>query len=80
MQYLCWWRCWNRCYRSIKEAGKYAIGVDRDQSYLAPENVLTSAIKRVDVGIFETVKEFVEGKFQGGTNSLWFKRRCSRNT
>ena len=53
---------------AIKEAGKYGIGVDRDQSDLAPENVLTSAIKRVDAGIFETVKAFVEGNFEGGTS------------
>ena len=56
---------------AIKEAGKYGIGVDRDQSDLAPENVLTSAIKRVDAGIFETVKDFVEGKFEGGTSTTY---------
>ena len=51
---------------AIKESNKYAIGVDRDQSDLAPNNVLSSAIKRVDVGMYETVKELVEGNFQGG--------------
>ena len=30
---------------------KYVIGVDCDQSYLAPDNVLTSVIKKVDVVI-----------------------------
>ena len=54
---------------AIKEANKYGIGVDRDQSDLAPQNILTSAIKRVDVGMYETVKELVEGKFQGGTST-----------
>ena len=38
---------------AAKENGKFAIGVDRDQSDLAPEYVLTSAIKRVDVGVYE---------------------------
>ncbi|MGL5347753.1 MAG: BMP family lipoprotein [Peptostreptococcaceae bacterium] len=56
---------------SAKELNKYAIGVDRDQSDLAPENVLTSAIKRVDVGVFETVKEYVEGNFAGGTTVVY---------
>ena len=42
---------------AAKENGKYAIGVDRDQSDLAPENVLTSAIKRVDAGVFEKTPE-----------------------
>lgn len=51
---------------AAKENGKYAIGVDRDQSGLAPENVLSSAIKRVDVGVYELAKELVEGSFKGG--------------
>lgn len=41
---------------AIKESNKYAIGVDRDQNDLAPDNVLTSAIKRVDIGVYETAK------------------------
>ena len=56
---------------AAKENGKFAIGVDRDQSDLAPENVLTSAIKRVDVGVFETVKAFTEGKYEGGTTTVY---------
>ncbi|WP_455540104.1 BMP family lipoprotein [Terrisporobacter sp.] len=56
---------------AIKEAGKYGIGVDRDQSDLAPKNVLTSAIKRVDVGMYETIKELVDGKFQGGISATY---------
>ena len=53
------------------EAIKYAIGVDRDQSDLAPDNVLTSAIKRVDVGVYETVKNFIEGNFKGGSEIVY---------
>ena len=56
---------------AAKENGKFAIGVDRDQSDLAPENVLTSAIKRVDVGIYELVKEYKEGIFEGGTTTVY---------
>ncbi len=56
---------------AVKEAGKYAIGVDRDQSDLAPDNVLTSAIKRVDVGVYESVKDFIEGKFEGGSTTIY---------
>ncbi|NLW41369.1 MAG: BMP family ABC transporter substrate-binding protein [Tissierellia bacterium] len=51
---------------AAKEQGKWAIGVDRDQNYLAPDNVLTSAMKRVDVGVYNVVKDLVEGKFPGG--------------
>lgn len=49
-----------------KEQNKYAIGVDRDQNYLAPDNVITSAVKRVDVGVFNVIKETVEKGFPGG--------------
>ena len=56
---------------AAKEKNKYAIGVDRDQSELAPKNVLTSAIKRVDIGVYETVKDLVNGKFEGGTVTVY---------
>ena len=56
---------------AAKENGKFAIGVDRDQSDLAPEHVLTSAIKRVDAGVFETVKSYVNGTFEGGTTTTY---------
>ncbi len=51
---------------AAKEAGKKAIGVDRDQNDVAPETIITSAIKRVDVGVYNTVKSLVEDKFEGG--------------
>jgi basic membrane protein A len=56
----------NGLIEAAKEQGKWAIGVDRDQNYLAPENVLTSAMKRVDNGIFNLSKELVDGKFPSG--------------
>ena len=56
---------------SAKEQNKYAIGVDRDQSDLAPENVLTSALKKVNVGVYNTVKELVEGKLTGGEEKVY---------
>ena len=48
------------------EQGKYAIGVDQDQNYLAPENVLTSAMKRVDVSVFSLIEDVVNGTFEAG--------------
>ena len=56
---------------SAKEQNKYAIGVDRDQSDLAPKNVLTSALKKVNVGVYDTVKEFIEGKLTGGQEKVY---------
>lgn len=50
-----------------REKGKYwAIGVDMDQSPLAPDHTLSSMIKRVDVAVYEVTKQLKENKFQGG--------------
>lgn len=51
---------------AAKERGLFAIGVDANQNYMAPGNVLTSMLKRVDVAVFQIVKDVVEGKFTGG--------------
>lgn len=56
---------------SAKEQKKFAIGVDRDQSNLAPDNMLTSALKKVNVGVYDTVKELVEGKLKGGSEKVY---------
>ena len=45
----------------------YAIGVDADQSFAGP-CVITSALKPLESSVFATIKEFVDGKFKGGTN------------
>jgi basic membrane protein A len=50
------------------ERGLYAIGVDANQNYMAPGHVLTSMVKRVDVAVFEIIKEVVEKKFSGGVH------------
>lgn len=51
---------------SAKDNGKYAIGVDRDQSYLAPDNVLTSALKNVDTAVELVCQEKMDGQDIGG--------------
>lgn len=56
---------------SAKEQNKYAIGVDKDQSNLAPDNVLTSALKKVNVGVYDVVKEFKNGKLTGGEAKVY---------
>jgi basic membrane protein A and related proteins len=48
-------------------AGIWGIGVDKDQ-YNDAKRVLTSGVKRVDTGVFDTVKQVADGKFQGGTD------------
>jgi len=44
----------------------YAIGVDTDQSPLAPETVLTSAMKRVDIASQDISKAVKDGTYSGG--------------
>ncbi|MGH3051249.1 MAG: BMP family lipoprotein, partial [Gaiellaceae bacterium] len=52
---------------AAKEKGVWAIGVDADQSYLGPQ-VLTSAMKRVDNSVYDTVKQVLNGDFKGGAD------------
>lgn len=51
---------------SSKEKDKYAIGVDMDQNNLAPDNVITSAMKRVDKGVLDIIEKANSGDFDGG--------------
>lgn len=53
---------------AVKEApeGVYAIGADMDQNDLAPDRMLTSILKRIDVAVFEGIKGAVQGTFVSG--------------
>jgi basic membrane protein A len=55
---------------AAKEKHVWGIGVDADQGYLGPE-VLTSALKRVDSAVFQTIRSVKDGTFKGGTNSVF---------
>ena len=48
------------------EKGIWAIGVDSDQSPLAPEHVLTSAMKRVDIASQDIAKAVKADEFTAG--------------
>ena len=54
---------------AAKEKGVQGIGVDADQAYLG-EHVLTSALKKVDVAVFEAIKRAQDGSFKGGTEVI----------
>ena len=49
-----------------KENGIWAIGVDSDQSPLAPETILTSALKRGDNACYDATKKAILGTLEGG--------------
>jgi basic membrane protein A len=53
--------------RAADEAGKWGIGVDVDQYHLG-KRVLTSAVKRVDNGVYQAIQAVQKGTFKGGTN------------
>ena len=50
----------------VKENNIKAIGVDMPNNYLAPQYVITSALKNVGEGLKLTIKDFKDGKFTGG--------------
>src|SRR6266498_4915918 len=55
---------------AAKESGRWAVGVDVDQSYLG-SHILTSAVKRVDVGIYLAVKGAKTGNYKGGKDLVF---------
>lgn len=54
--------------KAADEAGKWGIGVDKDQ-YNDAKRVLTSAFKRVDAGVFAIAQQEKQGKFAGGKDT-----------
>jgi basic membrane protein A len=55
---------------AARERDVWGIGVDTDQSFLGP-HILTSAVKRVDVAVFEAIRTAVEGDFAGGRDLVF---------
>jgi basic membrane protein A len=54
---------------AAKEKGVQGIGVDADQAYLG-DFILTSALKKVDVAVFDAIKRVQDGTFKGGTDVI----------
>ncbi len=58
-------------FTAAKAAKKFAIGVDSDQAKTAAPDVqdviITSMLKRVDVGVYTFIKAVHDGSFKGGT-------------
>jgi basic membrane protein A len=52
------------------DSDAWGIGVDNDQSFLGPQ-VLTSATKKVDAGVTQTIKLVKDGKFKGGVDGVF---------
>ena len=58
---------------AAKDKGLWGIGVDADQAYLGG-HMLTSAVKRVDVGVLRTIKQAKTGTFRGFGNTIFSVR------
>jgi basic membrane protein A and related proteins len=55
---------------AAKERNVWGIGVDADQGYLGA-HVLTSALKKVDVAVFQTIQAVQDGSFSGGEDNVF---------
>jgi basic membrane protein A len=55
---------------AAKEKSVQGIGVDADQAYLGT-HIMTSALKKVDVAVFDTVKAVQDGTFTGGKDTIF---------
>ena len=58
---------------AAKERGIWGIGVDGDQSHLG-RHILTSAVKRLDVAVLDTIEELVRGTLETGRTSSFSLR------
>jgi basic membrane protein A len=56
--------------QGAKEQKKWGIGVDTDQAFLGTQ-VLTSATKKVDVGVYSTIALAKSKKWKGGVDTLF---------
>jgi basic membrane protein A len=58
---------------AAREHGVWGIGVDVDQSHLG-RHILTSAVKRLDLAVFDTIEELVRGTLKTGRTSRFSLR------
>ena len=55
----------------VRENNIKAIGVDMPNNYIAPVHIITSALKNVGTGVELTIKDLVEGNFEGGKAKIY---------
>ena len=53
-------KCGDGVFEAAQEGGFYAIGVDSDQKYIAPEAIICSMRKNVGDSIYDAVKQYME--------------------
>jgi basic membrane protein A len=63
-------QCGLGALNAAQEQNVGGIGVDADQGFLG-EHILTSALKKVDVAVFQTIQEVQDGSFSGGSDTVF---------
>jgi basic membrane protein A and related proteins len=63
----------NGVIRAARKSGRFAIGVDSNQDYLAKGHVLTSMMKRLDETTFQEIDRIVKGEFKAGVKNYGLK-------
>ena len=53
-------KCGDGVFEAAKEGNFYAVGVDSDQKFIAPDVIVCSMIKRVGDSIYDAVKQYME--------------------
>ncbi len=53
-------KCGDGVFEAAQEEGFYAIGVDSDQKYIAPQSIICSMRKEVGESIYYAVKQYME--------------------
>lgn len=59
--------CGDGALKEASKLGKWGIGVDADE-YGVAKNILTSAVKKTDVGVEHAIQDSFHNHFPGGTN------------
>ncbi len=63
-------QCGLGALNAADEQNAEGIGVDADQSYLG-DHILTSALKKVDVAVYQTIQAVRDGTFKGGEDTTF---------
>lgn len=63
-------------FEAARDMGAMAIGVDADQWDEMPGVVITSMVKRVDVVVFDTIKQTLDKRFTGGLHAFGVKEQA----
>ncbi len=62
--------CGDGALKEASELHKWGIGVDADE-YKVAKRILTSALKKTDVGVYDTIVSAANGHFKGGKDLLF---------